>query len=116
MFRKQIGDEPFQEANEVPGEIPELRSAGGVLADQDEDLKIAFLAGSTEAFIRLYAKYEVALLLYCKRMLQDEQAAEDAFQEIWIRIFELRNRKDFTIGHFRGLLFQSARNMCYNMI
>lgn len=86
------------------------------LRDADERLKLEFLAGSTEAFLMLYSKYEVPLLLYCKRMLRDEQAAEDAFQDIWARIYELRNRKDFVIEHFRGLLFQSARNMCFNMM
>lgn len=84
--------------------------------DRDKKLKEEFLAGSTDAFIQLYAKYEVPLLVYCKRMLRDEAAAEDAFQEIWTRIFELRNRKGIVIEHFRGLLFQSARNLCFNIM
>lgn len=84
--------------------------------DTDQVLKEAFLAGSEEAFIRLYAKYEVALLFYCKRMLKNDWMAEDAFQEIWTHVFELRKRPGVTILHFRGLLFRSARNMCMNII
>jgi RNA polymerase sigma-70 factor (ECF subfamily) len=85
--------------------------------DPDHIEKEAFLAGSDEAFVRLYAKYEVSLFYYCKRMLHDEAAAEDAFQEIWTRVFELRKRKDHpAIVHFRGLLFHSARNLCLNVL
>jgi RNA polymerase sigma-70 factor (ECF subfamily) len=84
--------------------------------DDDEVVKQAFLAGSEEAFIRLYAKYEVALLYYCKRMLRDSNLAEDAFQEIWTRVFELRQRPGIVILHFRGLLFRSARNLCMNVL
>src|SRR5579872_1055168 len=85
--------------------------------DPDRIDREAFLAGSDDAFVRLYAKYEVSLFYYCKRMLHDEAAAEDAFQEIWTRVFELRNRKErMEIGHFRGLLFRSARNLCLNVL
>ncbi|MDP4200488.1 MAG: RNA polymerase sigma factor [Bacteroidota bacterium] len=103
-------------------------NAGGALSERatarlndcDSKLKLEFLSGnvqtSTEAFMRLYAKYEVPLLLYCKRMLRNEQSGEDAFQDTWTRVFEFRQRKDVTIDHFRGLLFQTARNLCFNML
>jgi RNA polymerase sigma-70 factor (ECF subfamily) len=84
--------------------------------DPDEARKLAFLAGSDEAFLELYAKYEHSLFYYCKRMMHNEAAAEDAFQDIWTRIFELRGKRDATITHFRGLLFHSARNLCLNML
>ncbi len=84
--------------------------------DPDEAQKQAFLAGSDEAFLELYAKYEHSLFYYCKRMMHNEAAAEDAFQDIWTRIFELRNKRDSTITHFRGLLFHSARNFCLNAL
>ncbi len=85
-------------------------------ADPDEAQKQAFLAGSDKAFLELYAKYEHSLFYYCKRMMHNEAAAEDAFQDIWTRIFELRNKRDSTITHFRGLLFHSARNFCLNAL
>jgi RNA polymerase sigma factor (sigma-70 family) len=84
--------------------------------DPDRVAVSDFLSGSDEAFIRLYAKYESPLLLYCKRMLHNDSIAEDAFQEIWTRVFELRRRKSIVIDHFRGLLFRSARNLCLNLI
>jgi RNA polymerase sigma-70 factor (ECF subfamily) len=84
--------------------------------DLDRKVVEAFLAGSEEAFIQLYSKYEIPVLVYCKRMLHNDTIAEDAFQEVWTRIFELRLRKNIVIGHFRGLLFRSARNLCFNLL
>jgi RNA polymerase sigma-70 factor, ECF subfamily len=84
--------------------------------DPDEALKQAFLAGSDEAFLELYAKYEHSLFYYCKRMMHNEAAAEDAFQDIWTRMFEQRGKKHSLITHFRGLLFHSARNLCLNAL
>src|ERR1019366_5889913 len=60
-------------------------SALSITTDQDEALKQAFLAGNDKAFLELYAKYEHSLFYYCKRMMHNEAAAEDAFQEIWTR-------------------------------
>ena len=93
----------------------EIASSESV-CDPDEKLVKAFLSGSEEAFIQLYAKYESPLLLYCKRMLHNEWIAEDIFQEIWIRVFELRLRKGIVIDHFSGLLYRSAKNLCLNSL
>lgn len=85
--------------------------------DPDAALAEAFISGDDEAFIRLYAKYEVSLFYYCKRMLHNTPAAEDVFQESWARIFELRRRADSPhIAHFRGLLFHTARNLCWSAL
>jgi RNA polymerase sigma-70 factor (ECF subfamily) len=92
-----------EESEERPGDDPDLA------------LTTAFLGGSQEAFLQLYAKYEAPLLLYCKRMLANETVAEDAFQDLWIRVFELRDKK-VVIGSFRALVFRSARNLCLNTL
>jgi RNA polymerase sigma-70 factor (ECF subfamily) len=110
---------PLDQGQIFPADDRSL-AAGLKVIDPDADLTKAFLGGSDDAFIRLYAKYEISLFYYCKRMLHNEWAAEDAFQEIWTRIFELRKRSNdkaaYEIGHFRGLLFKSARNLCMNML
>jgi RNA polymerase sigma-70 factor (ECF subfamily) len=100
----------------LPPEEEQVSDRHMIPIDPDETVKMAFLSGNEEAFLRLYAKYEVSLFYYCKRMLHSEYAAEDAFQEIWMRVFELRNRKGVKIEHFRGLLFKSARNFCLNTL
>src|ERR1035437_8129947 len=72
-----ISDELVAEVESSPRRVPL-----GPIKDPDKKLKDEFLAGdaarSEEAFIRLYAKYEVPLLVYCKRMLRDDRAGEDA--------------------------------------
>ncbi len=117
---KDLGFSASAEMSRILSEIGQISPespVSGQRPDPDQVLKDAFLAGSDEAFVRLYAKYEVSLLYYCRRMLHDSAAAEDAFQEIWTRVFELRKRPDQPkIEHFRGLLFHSARNLCYNML
>ncbi len=107
---EELGESGTADSSQV------LAKAERTWDDSDQVLKEAFLAGSEEAFIKLYAKYEVALLFYCKRMLKNDWMAEDAFQEIWTHVFELRKRPGVVILHFRGLLFRSARNMCMNII
>jgi RNA polymerase sigma factor (sigma-70 family) len=83
--------------------------------EQDRQLMQEFIAGSDAAFVQLYAKYETPLLLYCRRMMFHDKLAEDAFQEMWIKIFQLRTRQ-VTVANFRALLFRSTRNLCLNMI
>jgi RNA polymerase sigma-70 factor, ECF subfamily len=81
---------------------------------EDVQLVAQFLAGNDKAFLKLYSKYEAPLLVYCRRMIPN-RVAEDAFQEIWMKIFELRKR-EVQIGNFRALLFRSARNLCLNLL
>lgn len=101
--------------SEVPLSAPDIMPERSTDDDPDLELTTAFLGGSEQAFLQLYAKYEAPLLLYCKRMLANETVAEDAFQDLWIRVFELRDKK-VVIGSFRALVFRSARNLCLNTL
>lgn len=101
---------------ELTFEDAKTLAAGRQFSPDQEDLPwvAQFLAGDDRAFLKLYAKYEAPLLVYCRRMIPN-RVAEDAFQEIWMKLFELRKR-DVQITNFRALLFRSARNMCLNII
>jgi RNA polymerase sigma-70 factor, ECF subfamily len=51
--------------------------------------------------------------------MANDRMAEDAFQEIWMRVFELRKvylERKVGVSCFRALLFRSARNLCLNTI
>ena len=72
-----------------------------------------FIAGNDRAFLGLYARYEAPLLVYCRKMCNNSRFAEDSFQEAWMRIFELRQRK-VEIGRFSSILYRTARNICLN--
>lgn len=74
-----------------------------------------FLAGDDKAFLRLYARYEAPLLVYCRKMCNVPQTAEDSFQETWLRIYEMRQRP-IEVHRFQSLLFRTARNVCYNRL
>jgi RNA polymerase sigma-70 factor (ECF subfamily) len=100
---KELGIQSSEVASVAPGDL------------EDQKLVLEFLGGSDAAFVQLYAKYETPLLLYCRRMMFQDKLAEDAFQEMWIKIFQLRTRQ-VTVINFRALLFRSTRNLCLNMI
>lgn len=84
-------------------EDSELKQAG-------EELK----RGSAEAFHLLYKQYNQKVYRFCLRMLGDEDAAKDAFQEIFIKIYE--HRTDFRGENFAAWLFTISRHTCYNMM
>ena len=98
--------------------LPEVAEAVTDLSDEDRlDLALIrdFIAGRDDAFLALYAKYEAPLLHYCRKMCSEMRVAEDCFQEIWTRIFELRAKRG-TVGRFQSLLFRTARNICLNSL
>lgn len=70
--------------------------------------------GSAEAFHFLYQKYNKKIYRFCLRMLDDQDAARDAFQETFIKVFE--HRKDFRGKNFNAWLFTIARRTCLNQI
>lgn len=70
--------------------------------------------GSAEAFQFLYQKYHNKVYRFCFRLLGSEQAAKDAFQETFIKVYE--KRKTFNGENFSAWLFTIARHTCYNMM
>jgi len=83
--------------------------------ERDTDLFGRFIEGDEVAFRELYAAYERPLFLYCRHMLSTVAEAEDVFQEVWLRLIRLRQRKE-QVGHFRAMLFTIARNAAINHI
>lgn len=70
--------------------------------------------GSAEAFHILYNKYSQQVYRFCYKILGDSSAAEDAFQEVFLKVYE--HRKDFRGDNFAGWLFTIARHTCLNQI
>jgi RNA polymerase sigma-70 factor (ECF subfamily) len=110
------GQQEIGEADFAP--VPEAPATVIPLSDEDRlDLALVrdFIGGRDDAFLALYAKYEAPLLHYCRKMCPDERIAEDAFQEVWTMVFELR-AKNKGVGRFQSLLFRAARNICVNSL
>src|SRR5438132_11914745 len=119
IIEDKLESAPLEEMSEEAfAPIPEAPAAAFVLSDEDRlDLALVrdFIGGRDDAFLALYAKYEAPLLHYCRKMCPDERIAEDAFQEVWTMVFELRAKKK-EVGRFQSLLFRSARNICVNSL
>ena len=81
----------------------------------DRDLLLAFRAGEERAFAELYNRHKADVYTYCVRMLSgDEDAASDAFQEVFIKVYEKADQ--FRVGsNVGGWLFMIARNTCLNV-
>lgn len=67
-----------------------------------------YALGEVRAFEELYTRWEGPLFGFLLRMLSDQEAAADAFQEVWSRVIENRERYE-PRGRFRSWLFTIAR-------
>ena len=77
----------------------------------DEDLMIAAKAGDRKAFENLIMRYEKPLYGYLVRLLRDESAAEDAFQDTWLRVFKAMDRFNPEL-RVAPWVYRIATNLC----
>ncbi len=70
--------------------------------------------GSAEAFRYLFSKYKEGVYTFCVKMMGDADAAQDAFQETFIKVFE--HRFEFTGNQFKSWVYKIARNTCINLL
>ncbi|MBI4729151.1 MAG: sigma-70 family RNA polymerase sigma factor [Acidobacteria bacterium] len=81
----------------------------------DRDLVLAFQAGDLEAFAAIDRRHRPAVLRVCRRMLSNPQDAEDAAQEVMIRVLS-------GLGRFNGRYLleawvcRIAQNHCLDLI
>jgi len=82
----------------------------------DEELMVMFAQGSTAAFETLFERHRDPVFNFIHRMLGlDRAAAEDLFQEIFIKI--IKGRDLYTPdARFTTWLFTIARNHCLNFL
>jgi RNA polymerase sigma-70 factor, ECF subfamily len=75
----------------------------------------AYKKGDAKAFERLLARHRKAIYNFCLRMLGDRTAAEDALQEVFMRV--VRSAKDWeSHAKFTTWLYTIARNHCIDAI
>jgi RNA polymerase sigma-70 factor (ECF subfamily) len=58
----------------------------------DEELMLAYRHGDAGAFEALYKRHRGALFRFVLRSLHQRSAAEELFQEVWMRVIEARGR------------------------
>lgn len=81
----------------------------------DVELIRAFQAGDERAYAELYVRRKSEVYTFCLRMLGgDADAASDAFQEVFIKVYEKGDTfRDGT--NVMGWLYMIARNTCLNV-
>ncbi len=93
----------------VDGESP--RASGNRLPD--EVLMEQLAGGSQLAFEELLARHETAVITFCYGFMRNREAAEDAAQETFLRVF--RNSKRYQpVAKFTTWLYRIAANLCIN--
>jgi RNA polymerase sigma-70 factor (ECF subfamily) len=82
---------------------------------EDAALMGRFKAGDARAFESLLGRHKKGVYNFCLRMLADRAAAEDATQEVFLRI--VRSAKDWERqAKFTTWLYTVARNHCIDAI
>ncbi|MFF2907796.1 RNA polymerase sigma factor [Paenibacillus sp. NPDC057934] len=72
-------------------------------------------AGTTGAFIPIVEAYQRQLFIYCCRLLCDEQDAEDAAQDIFLKAYKSIHGYAPTVS-FSAWLYKIAYHHCLNLI
>lgn len=72
-------------------------------------------AGRETAFARLYERYETRLLYYLRRLTGSAEAAEDAFQETWLKAHRGLRRLESPEA-FRSWLYRIGRNAALDAV
>jgi RNA polymerase sigma-70 factor (ECF subfamily) len=75
----------------------------------DADVLRAYAKGDVAALDELVRRHGKALLGFLRAMTRDSEAAEDLFQETWLRV--IRKPKGFSEGSFRAWVWRIARNL-----
>lgn len=74
----------------------------------DEALLERAQHGDSACFDELYRRYSAAIFGYCVARVSDRQAAEDATQEVFLKV---HNSSGESVGNARAWLFTVARNV-----
>jgi RNA polymerase sigma-70 factor, ECF subfamily len=81
----------------------------------DETIARQIRNGETAAFAELYSRHKQVVYLYCTRFLGRTAAAEDIFQDVFLKCFE-QLRQGKAIANMRAYLLSAAHNRCLNFM
>lgn len=84
-------------------------------ATDDKILWRAFKQGDEAAFALLYQRYVRVLFSYGKKITPDEQAVEDAIQDLFVELWQSRSRLS-DVDSARFYLFRSLRRKIHTSI
>ncbi|MDN3690722.1 RNA polymerase sigma factor [Cyclobacterium jeungdonense] len=81
----------------------------------DTELLACLRQGDVAAFDELYFRYAKKLMAFSRTLFTDQHLAEEAVQEIFVRIWQRRKKLDVSKS-FKSYLFQSVKYYVYNHI
>lgn len=81
----------------------------------DDELAVAARSGDARALAVLYERYATRLMAYLERLLSSRADAEDALQDVFLRVFEGRGAYD-PCGRFRAWLFTVAHHVAHDRL
>lgn len=84
------------------------------MTDPDAALMLAFAAGEEAAFVELYGRYRDRMVHFCRRLLGDEARAEEAAQDVFLKIYDAGPRYQAR-SRFSTYLYRVATNHCLNL-
>lgn len=70
---------------------------------------LAYRGGDAEAFAALYARHKGGLFRFIVRSIKDRAAAEELFQEVWMKLIDARSRYE-PQAKFSTFLYTIAHN------
>lgn len=81
----------------------------------DEDLLIQLKRGEEQALKMIFNKYYAPLYRFAREMLKERLAAEDAVQDVMLKIWEKRDTLIITTA-LKSYLYMAVRNHCLNQL
>ncbi|MGD9696154.1 MAG: sigma-70 family RNA polymerase sigma factor [Thermoleophilia bacterium] len=101
---------------DAPRPLSAIRRRRRPVSDLDDAELFRLIAGGSEtAFDALWRRYGEAVLGLCRAILRDPQAAEDAAQEAFARVWRFAATVDPRRGEPAGWLMTVARNSALNV-
>jgi len=86
----------------------------GNVSDPDVALMLAFAHGREEAFVELYTRHRDRIIRYARRMLGDQAKAEEAAQDVFLKLYRARDSYE-PKSRFSTYLYRIATNHCINL-
>src|SRR5438552_3606497 len=86
-----------------------------LLDDRERGLIEAFTHGDMAGFKFVYTKYRQRVLSYCVYYMNDQALAEDAFQEVFIRVYTRREQLR-EAGALKSWILLITRSVCLNLL
>lgn len=84
-------------------------------AQRDDQWMKEIAKGCSKSFALLFEAHGSLVLGYAKRLMKDQNTAEDISQEVWMKVVRASSTYQGQ-GHFKAWLLTLTRNLCFNKL